>query len=382
VSDGAWFGVFLCLGAAVVAGLAWAATRVELSPERRLAYTRWAVAVLALLMAAGLAVVLAAKGGEILDEFRGSNQQVSQSATRFTEFSSSNRWTWWQEAWALFEDAPVAGKGAATFEIARRGLRQGSIVTTEPHNLPLQFLGETGVVGFVLLLGFAVAAAVAVRSALRGLDAADRAAAAALAIGVGAYGLHALVDIHWEFVAVSAPAFFSLGALVGLGADRSARRPLVVAAVGIASVGILYSLVAPYASSRLVDSLYDEIGAGKIRQAVSDGRTARWLNPLSVDPLQALGDAEAERANLAAARGDEPAIRAADVDAIRHYRQAVSLQPENSSTWYALGSYEFFIGRYRAALHDLDRAYGLDPHGPAGRHGGLLDQARAKVEGR
>ena len=43
---------------------------------------------------------------------------------------------------------------------------------------------------------------------------------------------------------------------------------------------------------------------------------------------------------------------------------------------------EFFTGRFRAALHDLDRAYGLDPYGPAGRPGGLLDQARAKVEGR
>jgi cytochrome c-type biogenesis protein CcmH/NrfG len=60
----------------------------------------------------------------------------------------------------------------------------------------------------------------------------------------------------------------------------------------------------------------------------------------------------------------------------------VKLQPENSNTWYALGSFEFFTGRYRAALHDLDRAYGLDPYGPAGRPGGLLDQARAKVEGR
>ena len=71
----------------------------------------------------------------------------------------------------------------------------------------------------------------------------------------------------------------------------------------------------------------------------------------------------------------------AQAAALRWYRRAVSLQPENSSTWYALGSYEFFVGRYKLALHDLDRAYGLDPYGPAGRPGGLLDQARAKVLG-
>jgi tetratricopeptide (TPR) repeat protein len=188
---------------------------------------------------------------------------------------------------------------------------------------------------------------------------------AALAIGFGAYVLHALVDIDWEFVAVTAPAMFVLGAVVGLGSVRRVRVPLPAAA-GVA-VAILYSLVAPYASSRLVDSVYSELAADRTPAALSAGRSARWLNPLSTDPLQALGDAEAATNDQAAA--------------LRWYRRAVSLQPENSSTWYALGSYEFFTGRYRAALHDLDRAYGLDPYGPAGRPGGLLDQARAKVLG-
>src|SRR5262249_30763665 len=177
------------------------------------------------------------------------------------------------------------------------------------------------------------------------------------------------VDIHWEFVAVAAPAFFSLGLLVGLGAGRVARmRPVWAVATGLAGVGILYSLTAPYASSRLVDSAYTAIGNGRIEQAVSDAHTARWLTPLAIDPLLALADAES-------ARPDDRA-------ALRWYREAVRRQPKNSSTWYALGSFEFFTGRYRAALHDLDRAYGLDRYGPAGRPGGLLDQARAKVEGR
>ena len=59
--------------------------------------------------------------------------------------------------------------------------------------------------------------------AVRRLEPSERAAAAALAIGLGAYVLHALVDIDWEFVAVTAPAFFVLGALLGLGARRRAR---------------------------------------------------------------------------------------------------------------------------------------------------------------
>jgi hypothetical protein len=369
VNDGAWFGVFLSVGAALVFAAAFVAAGLAVPEDRRRTYAARLGGVVALAAAAAVAVLLIHSGGTLLDDFRGaSGKQVAQDPTRLAELSSSNRWTWWQEAWSLFKDAPAGGKGAATFEIARRDIRVGSIVTTEPHSLPLQFLSETGVVGFLLLLGLAGAGVAAAASALRRVSPAERGAAAALAVGVGAFALHSLIDIDWEFVAVGAPAFLSLGVLAGLGAQPGIRRSALAVAVAVATLGALYSLTAPYASGRLVDSAYNAIADGKISTALGDGRSARWLNPLSVDPLLALGDAEA-------ARSDEAA-------AVRRYRQAVDLQPENSSTWYALGSYEFFTGRYRAALHDLDRAYGLDPYGPAGRHGGLLDQARAKVEGR
>src|SRR6478735_1439559 len=367
VNDGAWFGVLLAAGAAVAAGVAyWLAGRA-LSDRERTVWTRrlgWLAGIVAL---AAVAVVLAVKGGAILDEFRGTGgKEVSQTPTRLAELSSSNRWRWWQEAWSLWKDTPLAGKGAATFEVARRDIRQGSITTTAPHNVALQFLAETGIVGFLLLLGAIGTGATAAVCAVRRADGGERAAAAALALGLGAYILHGLVDIDWEFVAVTAPAFFVLGALIGLGARRRGRvsRP-VWALAGVAGLGVLYSLVAPYSSARLVDSAYSQLASDRSEAALSDARAAHTLNPLATDPLYALGDAEA-------ARHDEEA-------ALRYYRQAVDLQPENSSTWYALGSYEFFTGRYKEALHDLDRAYGLDPYGPAGRPGGLLDQARAKV---
>ncbi len=218
VDDGAWFGVLLCVGAAVVCAVAFAIGGLAVSEERRRAYTMRLGAVLAVVALAAVAAVLVRNGGAIADEFRGTpGKEVTQDPTRLAELSSSNRWTWWKEAWSLFEDAPAGGKGAATFEIARRGIRSGSIVTTEPHDLPIQFLAETGVVGFLLLLGLIGAGVTASISALRRAGP-ERGAVAALAIGVGAYAVHSLVDIHWDFVAVSAPAFFSLGVLAGLGA--------------------------------------------------------------------------------------------------------------------------------------------------------------------
>jgi tetratricopeptide (TPR) repeat protein len=372
VNDGAWFGVLLCLGAAVVWGLGYlAAARAEVGAERRRTLTRVLAVVVGVVAVAAVAGVAVAKGQTVLDEFRGaSTTEVTQTPNRLADLSSSNRWRWWQEAWQLFRDAPAGGRGAATFEVARRGIRNGSIVTTEPHNLPLQFLAETGVVGFLLILGLIGAGAAAAVAAVRRSESAERGAVTALALAPAAFVLHSLVDIHWEFVAVGVPAFFCLGVLVGLGASPPAGRlrPAWACAVAVVSVAALYSLTAPYASGRLVDSAYDAIAAGRTSSALSDGRSARWLDPLATDPLLALGDAESARPDDEAALG--------------YYRDAVDLQPENSSTWYALGSFEFFTGRFRAALHDLDRAYGLDPYGPAGRPGGLLDQARAKVEGR
>jgi tetratricopeptide (TPR) repeat protein len=372
VNDGAWFGVLLCLGAAIVWGLGYVAARAEVGPERRRSLTRTLGALVAVVGVAAVAAVAVAKSGQILDEFRGAKTaQATQTPNRLADLSSSNRWRWWQEAWQLFEDAPAGGHGAATFEVARRGIRDGSIVTTEPHDLPLQFLAETGVVGFLLLLGLIGAGATASVAAVRRVEPAERSATTALALVAAVFVLHSLVDIHWEFVAVGAPAFFSLGVLAGLGAPpaRAGRlRPAWAGAVALVAVAALYSLTAPYASGRLVDSAYEAIAAGRTGAALSDGRSARWLDPLATDPLLALGDAESARPDDQAALG--------------YYRDAVELQPKNSSTWYALGSFEFFTGRFRAALHDLDRAYGLDPYGPAGRPGGLLDQARAKVEGR
>jgi hypothetical protein len=353
VNDGAWFGVIASAGVAAVAALAHAAAGRAIGEEERRRYVRALGALVGVAATAGLAAVLAVGGGKILDEFRGvPGAEVTQSPGRLAELGSSNRWRWWQEAWTLFEEEPAGGKGAGTFEIARRPIREGAIVTTDPHNLPLRFLSDTGIVGFLLLLGFAAAAGAAAVSRVRRLDLPERAAAAALAVGVGAYAVHSVVDIHWDFVAVSAPAFLSLG----------------VVGVSVLALAAVYSLAAPYASSRLVDAAYDAIADGRTAQAVSDAGSARWLDPLSVDPLFAGGDAETARFH--------------DAAALAAYRRAVRLQPENSSTWYALGSYELFTGRYRAALHDLDRAYALDPYGPAGRPGGLLDQARAKVEGR
>ena len=108
-------------------------------------------------------------------------------------------------------------------------------------------------------------------------------------------------------------------------------------------------------------------GSGSPRgAAASRARAAARLDPYSLDPLYAWALADQFG-------GDR-------LDAYRHYVKAVRVQPENADAWYSLGQFEFLIlGDHRQAYVHLNQAYTLDPHGPAGEPGGLLDQARAIV---
>ena len=150
----------LVLGAVVVAGLTVAVSRLRLDDRLPRFSRRWAIG--AALLAAGLlAVAVAASDpGARIDEFRNPPAvNVSQEGSRLTSLSSNHRWTWWGEAWELFIDHPVLGVGAGSFGVAHKQVRVSELDAVEPHNLPLQFLAETGLVGALLAGGAALAAA-------------------------------------------------------------------------------------------------------------------------------------------------------------------------------------------------------------------------------
>jgi tetratricopeptide (TPR) repeat protein len=369
---GAWFALALVAGAAAALGLSHYGARLgeRFSDEER---HRWATrlgAGLAGLAAVAVIAATVAVGGpdEWFDEFRGGD--VAQSSGRLAELSSNNRWTWWQESWELFRDEPAGGHGAHTFEIARRPLRVGSVVTEEPHNIGVQSLAELGIVGLLLGLAAAGFGLLACREALSRLEGDEKAAATALAVLLPVYLLHALADIDWDFVAASAPVFVAVGVLLSAGRPPAEprSRPALTLVTGVVALGVLYSITAPWLAQRRVEDAYSAIARADAGDALSAARQARDLNPLSVEPLWAWALAEATARNPGGT--------------IQRYLDATELQPENSDTWFALGAFEFELRRFRDAYVHLDRAYALDPYGPAGLPGGLLDQARAKVEGR
>src|SRR5579864_5868809 len=63
------------------------------------------------------------------------SSQIASSQGRLGSLNSSNRWTWWQEAWHAFTQHPGGGTGAGTFQITDALQRRSPIITTEPHNV-------------------------------------------------------------------------------------------------------------------------------------------------------------------------------------------------------------------------------------------------------
>jgi O-Antigen ligase len=371
VHDGAWFAVVFTLATVAVGAVGYAGSIVEerrpLTADRRRLVGRAALAVLAAgACVAVVALVVESKPQGWFREFTVQPTNPSQTVGpgRLANVSSTSRWQWWKEAWQAFEEQPLRGTGAGTFELTHRLLRSNSIVVTEPHNVPLQFLSETGVVGFLLALGSVGAAAVGVAGTLRGPPGPDRVAAVALGVLGLAYLVHSILDFDWDFVAVTAPFFLTVGVLLGHGTAPVAERRVFLAPLPAAvAIAVALSLLTPWFAKRTTESAEAAIGDGRFVQALRDARDARSLNPLALQPVLVQAAAEAQLGNLGAAG--------------RLYVNAVRLQPLNSRPWYELGRFQFDEERYEAAVRSLRRALELDrfnSQAPA-----LLAQAQAEV---
>ena len=354
-SDGHHLALALLLGSLAVAGLTVVLSRLRLADRLPRFSRRWAIGA-ALLAAVLLAVAVSASDpGARINEFRNPPAvDVSQEGSRLTSLSSNHRWTWWAEAWELFKDHPVLGVGAGSFGVAHKQVRVSDLDAVEPHNLPLQFLAETGLVGALLAGGAALAAAIAALGALRRTEGPERAAMVALVCVPVAYGVQGLVDFDWDFLAATGPAMLVTGVLLTAGGQSTPprKRGILALAPPLVAAALLYSLAAPWLAERRVERAYDTVANGEPAAAVQAAESARGLNPLSLDPLRAEATARVLGGDLDEAR--------------RALTDAVELQPENPATWYELGVFELRIaGRPDAAVGPLERAAALDPHGDA-----------------
>jgi O-antigen ligase len=317
--DGLIFGAVLLAGAGLSVALA-RARQPRDTPALRRALV--AVGVLAVIAIVAVGVLKAGSFG---------GDSVGNGAGRFGSGSSNFRTVWWRQALDGWQQQKLEGTGAGTFHLTNLRFRDSYLdETTEPHSLPLQFLSETGVIGLVLLVA---AAGFLLRSSWR-----RHGHELALALVLPAYLVHSLIDVDWDFAAVSVPAFLVAGALIGREPLRRVSPFASLAAAGVAALaaGVL---VLPWLGNRWAT---DALGASPAR-AVKLANRAESVDPLLVEPLWAKAFA-AEKPQRAFAL----------------YRQAVSRQPKNPQTWLLAGRFAFDQRCYRTAYTYLEKYTELD----------------------
>jgi hypothetical protein len=344
VHDGLLFGLALLAGAAAAVALG----RVPRpAPTPRVRYVLLALAV--------LVVALAAIGTALAPEC---SNDVVNTAGRFGCGSTNHRAEWWRESLHGFVDHPLGGSGAGSFLVTHLRLR-GSFLdeTPEPHDIPLQFLTETGIVGIALL----AAAVVVLARAARG----RRDHELALALVPAAFLAHGLVDIDWDYLAVAAPAFLLAGALAGR-AQRASEPSLFpnLATAGVA-FALCASLVLPWLGNHWTDEAEGAV-VDRPAHAVALARRARSVDPLSVDPIFVQALAEDVRGR--------PRVELGLLE------KATQVQPENKETWFRLGDFWLNVRRCpRHALPALERVTELDPQARPSQGGDAYRKALRQV---
>jgi hypothetical protein len=297
---------------------------------------------LTLALIVGIAVVFNRYGGPVTlakkgyTSFKAPPPHFSSNLnSRLLSFSGNGRAALWRLAWDDAKGHPVLGAGAGTYERYFL-LHQPADVSRvrDAHGLYIETLAELGPIGLTML-GALLAVPLGSLRLARKHPLVPAAAGAYVASLV-----HTGVDWDWEL-----PAVTLVGLLCGASILLVARRwrpprPLsqptrivaATAAVGVAGFAAI-TLLGNSALSRSTTAR----GEGRLVQAATDARRARYLMPWSPRPWEALGLAQRAAGALPAAR--------------RSFRKAISIDGGDWRLWYDLAGASTGAAERQALRH-------------------------------
>jgi hypothetical protein len=362
-------GQFLIVLLFTLGVLYFAAARALLDLDPRLELSRDRVR--ALVAGAGCLVLLvalvAAVSGEVAHVWHSFATPAGSDVNNpNVSFSSGYRWVWWKEAVGAYGARPFGGWGAGSFPVLDLLYRTTNAHVQDAHNVPLQWLAETGVVGGLLAVGAYGLLMAAGVGAIRRRRGAERAIAAALLAGGAAYAVHALYDWDWDMPGVTLPVLVFLGVLAGAGVGGRAGlgRELSAGARAVA-LALCTLVICVYAISAVLPSLAASEASAALTQAgatssrsVLQRAEATALYASRLDPLSDEG--------LKAAASISVYLREPS-QARAYLLEAVRRDPSDELAWEQLAGLELGLRDVRAAREATERVLELDPRGPIGR---------------
>jgi tetratricopeptide (TPR) repeat protein len=376
-SAGAGLGITLAVSVALLIAAGVFALRVEqrTTPDparsRRIGLALAGVLGVLVLIGAG-AMAVSSRGffgtiGHQVDTFTSTRTSNEFDPARLLKTNSGNRWVWWKEAVGAWSDRPLRGWGAGSFEVMHRQYRKNKLQVQQPHNVALQFLAETGLVGCLLAMGGLLALLAAALAGLRRLALGrDRDLAAMLFAAAVAYMVHGLYDWDWDIPGVTLPALVLLGVLATPAPETDAAgdpvrraqvpraRVLVLLTVTLVACTVALSARLPAwseaKSTAALDNLPDNPTDGQLQSAEKQAELASRLNPLDVDSLLAGAIVAERRRHLEDARD--------------YLIEAVRRQPNSNEVWLELARLEAKLGDGAGIRLATERALQVDPESP------------------
>ena len=271
-----------------------------------------------------------------------------QEQSRYLQGYGNGRYTLWQVAWEDIVTHSLSGVGTQNYEATYYQLRERSVgYVRQPHTLPLEILGERGIVGGVLFFGFlGVCLAAGLRRRFKRLDAEGKASVGAMVAAVAYWFVHSAADWFWQLPAVTLPVIIYLAMLATSrrrGETEPPKWPLR-AGIALGAVLIIVAVAPLYIADRYLARSYATTNPWV---ALEDVESAQRFNP--VDPQ--LPQREAE---LALQIGNWPRVEKA-------YDRAIQLNPEHYAPYTLLARFYEQRGESEEALSFYRKALALNP---------------------
>lgn len=359
-------GVRVALLVSACVAVAWAlavwAAGSAFAPDPRLAArasraSAAALALVALVAVLGAAATVSDPFSRVSDQYESFTalEPAVNGASRFTS-GGGNRYDYWRIAWHQFTDHPLDGLGAGNYDRTYFLERQTDEDVRQAHSIELQTLGETGLIGALLLGSFFVAVAI---GAWRRATAA-RSRRPEIGVTVAALGMFtvwlAQTSVDWLHLIPGLTGIALGAAAVLLRRDpddgeggRSGLRPVPLVALGVAVLlGALAILF---------------VGRATLAEHLRSNARAE----LAADPRAAL-DSAAESLSLNADAPQGYYLEAAAYSRLGDYqaakrslREAIEREPHNYVSWALLGDLLTRRGAIEPALRAYAQASALNP---------------------
>jgi O-antigen ligase len=278
--------------------------------------------------------------------------------SRLGTLSGSHRYQYWVTAVHAFDHKPIAGIGPGTYEFywAQHGPFYEFI--RNAHSLYLETLAETGIIGFLPLIGFLLALLIA--GLVRALRAPPltRVALAGATATFAAFLVSAGYDWMWQLSCAPVAALLLGAAIVsyrGPSVDpqpvaRDRARWLTRGVLVTTAIAAIIAIAIPFAMTSAIRSSQSKAGAHDLKAALSDALTAQSLEPYAASP-------RLQEALLYEQAHDLGAARTA-------ITQAAVREPLNWRIWLVRARIAAESGHAAQAVRYYKHAHVLDPLDP------------------